>query len=169
MSGWCNSFIARFEGLQAKQDQIIRLTGEKKFYEVQLYVYNMTSEGPIPIKIWHSSVVVYGCEYSYCSEGITKSYSPGNPDKIHNIGLTSVEKKDFEDYIDSLAHESYAKQLYNMLTNSCNVFTARVLKYLNLDNSYPDYLYKQSRCGEFCGKIKSKSSSSFRVLKNNFF
>ena len=57
--------------------------------------------------IWHTSIVVYGKEYFYGSDGIHnclpgQTIVGGNPYKEFNMGETSIPKDVFDDFLAEL-------------------------------------------------------------------
>lgn len=107
--------------------------------ELELYVYNLLSFEKLPI--WHSSIVVYGTEYSYGQDGITIKLSPGDPDNKHPIGKTSATEEAVFDLIKNLG-KRYKAESYNICFQNCNTFTDEICQFLCQAN-IPKYISQQ--------------------------
>jgi hypothetical protein len=113
-------------------------TGER----VQLYVYDL-SQGlakqlsPILLNkqidgIWHTSVVVGGCEYYY-GGGInqaTPGQTPfGPPLYMEELGETHIPKEIRDEYLEEMTSK-YTAASYNLFTNNCNNFSDEFATFL---------------------------------------
>ena len=119
--------------------------------------------------IYHSSVVVFGQEYSFGEDGQSWS-KPGTPCEIHNAGNTFVTEKQIQKYLSSLESEFCASK-YDVRDNNCNVFTATVCDYLCEELDFPACLKTQKILEKVFGgpleasrRFSKKSSNSCKSL-----
>lgn len=91
--------------------------------------------------IWHTSVEVFGNEY-YFQRGVvfaepgTTHY--GQPQKILEIGVTTLTMEIFHEYIENMQHK-YNESSYNLMMNNCNHFSNDVTLFL-CSKAIPDYI-----------------------------
>ncbi|KAM8888174.1 desumoylating isopeptidase 1-like [Synchiropus picturatus] len=113
-------------------------------YPVSLHVYDMSkgmarqwSTPMLGIQldgIWHTSVVIYGREFSFVNDGILNC-SPGSsflgqPDRVIHLGSTEVPADIFKEYLRSLKESTYRGDKYNLFELNCNTFSNEVAQFL---------------------------------------
>ncbi|KAB0793219.1 hypothetical protein PPYR_12839 [Photinus pyralis] len=113
-------------------------------YKVEVYIYDLSRGvaamvSPLLIGkridgVWHTSIVVYGREYFFGSQGV-ESCSPGstavkNPLQIETLGETQIPYTIFIDYLSGLSETSYAIGTYDLLRHNCNNFSQELAQFL---------------------------------------
>lgn len=120
---------------------------------VKLYIYDITQGmasqmAPMllgrPLEgIWHTSIVVYGREYFYGSDGIN-SCPPsgtilGHPSKIEDMGMTEIDQEIFDLYLIEMGQHEFKGENYKLFEHNCNNFSGEVIKFLS-GNEIPSYI-----------------------------
>eukprot|EP01056_Protomagalhaensia_sp_Gyna25_P001412 Protomagalhaensia_sp_Gyna_25__1411@NODE_1711_length_1594_cov_272_495820_g1161_i1_p1_GENE_NODE_1711_length_1594_cov_272_495820_g1161_i1NODE_1711_length_1594_cov_272_495820_g1161_i1_p1_ORF_typecomplete_len382_score36_94Peptidase_C97/PF05903_14/2_7e34_NODE_1711_length_1594_cov_272_495820_g1161_i1591204 len=109
--------------------------------------------------IWHSGIEVYGYEYFY-GGGIVKmrpdvveSTFGIKPSRIHDLGVTSMDRSAFERWLVSIMPE-FRKEVYDLVKWNCNHFTDHVARKL-VGQSIPDYIrdLPQAVCTSLVGRL----------------
>jgi desumoylating isopeptidase 1 len=119
-----------------------------------LYCYDISKS---LFSIWHTSIVIFGIEFSFGSNGVTISYTPGTPDKIEPMGRVSVTKPSFFVYIDELQKE-YTAEMYSLMIKNCNCSAGEICDHFGL-RRLPSYIKRQLRAAcTFTASTARKSS-----------
>ncbi|XP_018495230.1 uncharacterized protein LOC100899700 [Galendromus occidentalis] len=84
--------------------------------------------------IWHTSIVAYGREYFYGSQGV-ESCGPGEtilkePMQIMPLGKTEVPYVIFFEYIMELGETTFHGLKYDLFKHNCNTFSHEVAQFL---------------------------------------
>ncbi|KAF5285885.1 hypothetical protein FQA39_LY04346 [Lamprigera yunnana] len=122
-------------------------------YKVEVYIYDLSrgwapTISPLLIGkridgVWHTSIVVYGREYFFRSQGV-ESCNPGStalgrPLEIVNLGETQIPYTVFIDYLSGLSESSYGNGTYDLLKHNCNNFSQELAQFL-CGASIPKYI-----------------------------
>ncbi|RCV42546.1 hypothetical protein SEVIR_9G224600v4 [Setaria viridis] len=111
-------------------------------YPVKLHIYDLsqgmarelsaTILGKAIEAIWHTGVVVYGCEY-YFGGGIQHGQpgrTPyGTPVRVEDLGVTHVPREVFEDFLREIGPR-YTPATYSLLSHNCNNFSNEAAQFL---------------------------------------
>ncbi|XP_044732436.1 uncharacterized protein LOC123295236 isoform X2 [Chrysoperla carnea] len=83
--------------------------------------------------IWHTSIVVYGKEYFFGSQGISSCF-PGEvinePVKKEVLGQTQIPYSIFIDYLTGLGESTYHGSTYDLFSHNCNNFSEEIAQFL---------------------------------------
>jgi len=117
---------------------------ESATFPVHLYIYDMSkgmaktiSQSLLGFQIpglWHTAIVVHGREYFFGGMGI--QHCPpmttmlGEPDETKLLGRTEITKPLFEDYLQSLADDTYHASKYDIFKQNCNNFSNELALFL---------------------------------------
>lgn len=120
--------------------------------EVKLFVYDLSmgmakqlSLGFVGKQfdgIWHTGIVVYGCEYFFgggicrMSPGMTPY---GTPVSKVDLGKTSKSQTEFESFLRKLGQDRFRPENYDLFSRNCNNFTDECAQFL-LNKNIPDYI-----------------------------
>lgn len=141
-------------------------------YKVELYIYDLSRGvasmvSPLLIGkridgVWHTSIVVYGREYFFGSQGV-ESCNPGStaverPLQISTLGETQIPYTIFIDYLSGLSETSYAIGTYDLLRHNCNNFSQELAQFL-CGASIPKYILDLPN-----EVLQSKLSPALQVL-----
>ncbi|KAF5295186.1 hypothetical protein FQR65_LT10574 [Abscondita terminalis] len=122
-------------------------------YKVEVYIYDLSRGmasmiSPLLIGkriegIWHTSIVVYGREYFFGSQGV-ESCNPGStalgrPLQIIELGETQIPYTVFIEYLSGLGETSYGNSTYDLLKHNCNNFSQELAQFL-CGASIPKYI-----------------------------
>uniref|UniRef100_A0A2S2NM95 PPPDE peptidase domain-containing protein 2 n=1 Tax=Schizaphis graminum TaxID=13262 RepID=A0A2S2NM95_SCHGA len=121
--------------------------------EVVLYVYDLTggmakSLGQSLLQkniegIWHTSIIVFGKEYFFGSNGISVcdpgTTALGNPLRTHSLGKTCLPEDVFQEYLRGLEQDTFSADKYNLLRHNCNNFSNEISQFL-CGNCIPGYI-----------------------------
>ncbi|XP_044759727.1 uncharacterized protein LOC123317322 isoform X2 [Coccinella septempunctata] len=122
-------------------------------YKVELYIYDL-SMGMAktlaqmfigrPLEgIWHTSIVVFGREYLFNSNGVENcipaSTHLGKPLRVEVLGYTEVPYQVFLEYLNSISESTYTGSTYNLFTHNCNNFSEEIAQFL-VGKSIPQYI-----------------------------
>lgn len=142
-------------------------------HSVKLYSYDMTQIGskinPLFGGIWHTSVVVYGYEYSYGPDGITVLGSIGDPTRIHEMGYTEISEQQLDKHVEKLEERGYVGSKYNLSSNNCNNFSDELIDYLT-GEELPTYIKFQKaavKSAPYVEPFRALFGSSSRSSKNS--
>jgi desumoylating isopeptidase 1 len=130
--------------------------------EVRLVISNVLKR---PVEaLWHTSIEVYGAEY-YFQNGIIMAVPGtthhGTPLKMHSLGMTSIPKIVFEDYLVSIS-EDFAAHRYHILRNNCNNFTDAVAMFL-VEKNVPEYILDVQKAALECEALVALADMLFGV------
>ncbi|KAL3273692.1 hypothetical protein HHI36_015122 [Cryptolaemus montrouzieri] len=93
--------------------------------------------------IWHTSIVVYGREYMFNSNGVENcipgSHQLKTPERVEVLGYTEVPLSVFAEYISTLSESSYAGSTYDLFKHNCNTFSEEIAQFL-VGKSIPQYI-----------------------------
>lgn len=141
-------------------------------YKVEVYIYDLSRGmasmiSPILIGkridgVWHTSIVVYGREYFFGSQGV-ESCNPGStalerPLQIVNLGETQIPYTVFIDYLSGLSESRYALGTYDLLRHNCNNFSQELAQFL-CGASIPKYILDLPN-----DVLQSKLSPALQIL-----
>jgi len=121
--------------------------------KVSLYIYDiskgMARQLSLPILgkqidgVWHTSIVCFGLEYFYGSDGISHCQPCGTvlgpPDETVNLGETNVTKRIFQEYLSGVGKESFRGSKYHLFRHNCNTFSNEVAVFLT-GKKIPSYI-----------------------------
>lgn len=123
-------------------------------HPVRLYIYDL-SGGQAAIfssllmgghhidGVWHTSIVVYGREYYFGSNGVQDSTPSGtvlgNPLKTLDLGNTFIPKQTFLDYITELNESTFKASTYELFHHNCNNFSNELAQFL-VGQEIPKYI-----------------------------
>jgi hypothetical protein len=134
---------------------------------VQIFIYNLNKLN-IGIEVWHSSVVVFGKEFSFGPNGGITKTKPQTPLKVYDVGVTIVSEKQLEIFLEGLEDEFNAST-YHVGKNNCNSFSSVLCHYLCDDPTFPDCLgahkileKKYGNAVESSRQMSATSTSSFK-------
>jgi hypothetical protein len=108
--------------------------------------------------LWHSSVVVFGREYTFNNQTRRlirrRVDKTKKPTKVHVAGVTKFDQDQLEAYLD-LMKAQHSKETCELFEKNCNYFTIDVCKFLKTDN-FPETLkvqvgltmYTCKKCGK---------------------
>lgn len=102
-----------------------------------LKVFSLSKDVP------HTSIVVYGKEFSYGRFGVSIS-RPGNPKIKINLGTTKISVKKLLEYVTSLEKEKFTISKYNLVTHNCHNFSNKLSKFL-LNKEIPDEYWESGQ------------------------
>ncbi|XP_070581111.1 uncharacterized protein [Ptychodera flava] len=123
------------------------------FHPVKLYIYDISRGmaramsqailGKHIEGVWHTGIVVFGREYFFGGGGI-ESCSPGGtilgqPDSVHDLGLTQVNYTLYLDYLAALRTDTFSLEKYHLLDHNCNTFSNEVAQFLT-GQTIPSYI-----------------------------
>ncbi|XP_077980589.1 uncharacterized protein LOC144435827 [Glandiceps talaboti] len=93
--------------------------------------------------IWHTGIVIFGREYFFGGIGVESCHPGGTilgqPDEVHDLGLTQVNYTLFLDYLAALRSETFSPDKYNLLEHNCNTFSNEVAQFLT-GQSIPSHI-----------------------------
>ncbi|PAA71280.1 hypothetical protein BOX15_Mlig012558g1 [Macrostomum lignano] len=112
--------------------------------EVKLYIYDISqglakSLSPMFLGkqidgIWHTSIVVFGHEYFFGSDGIQFCLPSGTvlgePLEVHNLGRTEMPKEVLDELLADLSRDRFHGSRYNLLRHNCNNFSDELAQFL---------------------------------------
>ncbi|KAK4874626.1 hypothetical protein RN001_013986 [Aquatica leii] len=122
-------------------------------YKVEVYIYDLSRGmasmiSPLLIGkridgVWHTSIVVYGREYFFGSQGVEScnpaSTALGRPLQILHLGETQIPYTVFIEYLSGLSETSYGTGTYDLLKHNCNNFSQELAQFL-CGASIPKYI-----------------------------
>lgn len=112
--------------------------------KVNLYIYDiskgMARQLSLPLigkqidGIWHTSIVCFGKEYYFGSDGISNCMPCGTvlgqPDETVCLGETSVTKRILHEYLAGLSRRAFRPEKYDLFAYNCNTFSNEVAQFL---------------------------------------
>ena len=110
---------------------------------VQIYIYNINPTS-VYGNIWHSSVVVFGKEYSFGQKVGQTCKNPGNPDEKFEVGLTLVNERQLRSFLEILKAD-FNDSTYHLGKKNCNVYSCKLCEFLCENPLIPDCLKAQKR------------------------
>lgn len=120
---------------------------------VELYIYDLTKGTANQVSklllgreiegIWHTAVVVYGWEFFFGQQGISRT-DPcgtilGEPQRRLTLGTTFIPRCVFEDYIEGLQQSTFCGDKYDLVRHNCNNFSNELSNFL-VGQSIPSYI-----------------------------
>ena len=130
---------------------------------VQIFTYNMNPT-TISGRIWHSSVVVFGQEFTFGQRIGQSCGTPGNADEIFEVGETFVNERQFRSFLEKLKSD-FNSSTYHLGNNNCNVYSLTLCNFLCENPLIPESLQGQKalEMSVTIGSAAAKVSSSLLV------
>jgi desumoylating isopeptidase 1 len=122
----------------------------------------------LPNPTWHSTVVVFGVEYSFGEDGQSASdpiKSIVKPDKIHLVGNTFLRQNQLEKYLIGMSPE-FSEKTYHVGDKNCNMFTQAVCEYLCDEVYFPIELEIQRNAEKAFGGLVNLCNKSVRSFSS---
>ncbi|XP_039289857.1 uncharacterized protein LOC111051004 isoform X14 [Nilaparvata lugens] len=93
--------------------------------------------------IWHTSIVIYGKEHFFGSDGISicdpGGTVLGEPQRTVDLGVTYIPRAVFDDYLEGLRSSTFKGDQYKLLKHNCNNFSNELSQFL-VGQKIPQYI-----------------------------
>ncbi|RZF48892.1 hypothetical protein LSTR_LSTR003272 [Laodelphax striatellus] len=93
--------------------------------------------------IWHTSIVIYGKEHFFGSDGISicdpGGTALGEPQRTVDLGVTYIPRAVFEDYLEGLRTSTFRGDQYSLFKHNCNNFSNELSQFL-VGQQIPQYI-----------------------------
>ncbi|XP_039300873.1 desumoylating isopeptidase 1-like isoform X2 [Nilaparvata lugens] len=120
---------------------------------VTLYIYDLSKGlapaispfliGEVVEGIWHTSIVIYGKEHFFGSDGISicdpGGTVLGEPQRTVDLGVTYIPRAVFDDYLEGLRSSTFKGDQYKLLKHNCNNFSNELSQFL-VGQKIPQYI-----------------------------